>query len=79
MTRVRLPVSVVVNAYAQHERPQPGRQPMGTIGTIGRCGSNRHSPCIAIRLVSRVRGPLFIRTAFQNALPKVAFNEVTQE
>ena len=46
--------------YAKRQqKPQSGRQLVGTVGLVDGCGSDRDRPRIAIRLVTRARGPLF--------------------
>src|SRR5215471_21654313 len=44
------------NPKRQHKRPQFGRQLLGTAGLVDGCASDRNCLCMAIRLVTRVRG-----------------------
>ena len=45
--------------YAKRQqKPQSGRQLVGTVGLVDGCGSDRDRPRIAIRLVTRARGRL---------------------
>src|SRR6516162_760748 len=44
------------NPKRQHKRPQFGRQLLGTAGLVNGRASDRNCLCMAIRLVTRVRG-----------------------
>jgi len=51
-----LPLMEVAHDYAKRQRgPRASPQLVGSVGLVGGCGSDRICPCMAIRLVTRVR------------------------